>query len=159
MKRIIAVLTLTALIICLTACAKGGSNVKSITSFDTVTLTITGSRAWQDEYEFVRSDDGFTLSHYSGYWKYDENLSREDCLEKRITGGADEYQQLLELFNSCKIMKWDGFSKSDKRALDGYMFTFSAFVNDGVKLYARGSNAYPKNYGEFLSAVKEMLGE
>lgn len=133
--------------------------MKMITSFDTITLSETGMRAFTDEYEIVRTDAGVTLSYYAGAWKYNESQSKEDCLAARAEKENEVYEQILKLLNECKVMSWDGFSESDPRALDGTIFSFIAIVNDGIKINATGSNAYPKNYDRFKDTIRGMIYE
>lgn len=140
------------------SCSETEGKVKKITSFESVTLTVTNGRGWTEEYEITGSEAGAVLSLYKGSWLYNESVSKEsDCLEGRREGGKELYEDIIALMNECKVGSWNGFSKSAKNVLDGYMFTFTAKVNGGEKIYATGSNAYPRRYSEFRDAVTEII--
>ena len=131
--------------------------MKTITSFERITLSITGMRAFTEEYEIVKTESGVTLSRYEGSWRYDDSQNREDCLVARLEGDEALYAQILTKLNEFKIAKWDGFQKSNKYMLDGYMFLFEASVNSGSRIRAEGSNAYPKHYRAFLDYLSTTL--
>ena len=158
------VIGLAAVSIGKTAGNTGGDDVniaaenKKKVDFDTVTLSISGSTAFVEEYELKAADGGAEISLYIGRWRYDDTIAREDCLERRAAGGKELYGKLAVLLAECDIPEWDGFSGSDPMVLDGYTFNFSATLADG-NVYASGSNAYPKNYAKFRDTVLELLEE
>ena len=67
---------------------------------------------------------------------------------------------VLELLNKCRILSWDGFNgPHPKNVKDGIMFTLKATVNEGKKIYATGSQNFPKHYRDFrdgLNALSEV---
>lgn len=131
--------------------------MKKIESFSSVSLRITGMRANIQLYEILKTDEGVSVSFYEGSWEYMDNVEKEDCLVSRVEGGEELYTEVLNILNENKVYKWDGFRKSARNVLDGYMFTFEARVNNDEKIYANGSNAYPKNYNKFIEAIEELL--
>ncbi len=167
MKRIILAksikITLAAvavlLFLLMTACTNTEEDMKQITSFDTITISITGTMASTEEYELVRTADGVDFSYYSGGWNFNEDMDREECLINRVAGNEENYQQMLALLNECEVMEWNGFNESNPNVLDGESFSFSATVNDGTTISAGGSNAYPKNYATLLHAIEAIVLE
>ena len=156
MKKLFCAALVVGLLFCLGGCRSGGDKTQ-ITSFEKFSLSFTGMSANTDEYEVVKTSTGVTLSYYSGDWNYDDAVNKEDCLVKRTRGKQAQYQRLVQLLNSCEVMRWDGFNKNNKKVLDGYNFSFSAEVNDGESIQARGSNKYPPHYRELKNAVMEMI--
>lgn len=156
MKRLIAAFLSIAFLLGASACVKGESKIKKITSFEKITLTVSGMRMGEG-YELVRTDDGYTLSQYSGFFNMDDEDSKEENLINRVTLGQQEYQKMIELLNECNFGSWNGFDRANRHVLDGEMFTLKATVNGSQRIYASGSNAFPKHYREFYSALTEML--
>ncbi|MBO6230722.1 MAG: hypothetical protein J6O50_09150 [Ruminiclostridium sp.] len=126
--------------------------------FDCITIDITGTMASTREYELLRTDNGARLSLYDGAWEFDDELTKEECLRKRIEGDSEFYAELLDLANECGLKKWDGFSKSASGVLDGESFTLRGTV-DGKAMSARGSNAYPSGFHDLTRALWDMLSE
>ena len=130
---------------------------KEITSFEVVTLREVGTAAWTDEWEFVRTETGVTFTYYSGPWEFQEDVTREEFVEKRVEGGEEFLQEVLKLFNDCRISAWDGFRKSNPNVLDGTMFSFKGVINDGEEISASGSNSYPGKYRDFKEAIRNLV--
>ena len=79
----------------------------------------------------------------------------ELMLESSVPCGV---QTMIELMNTCGILRWDGFyGKHPRGVKDGTMFTFTATVNGGQTIRAEGSANFPKGYHEFVQALNEML--
>ena len=79
----------------------------------------------------------------------------ELMLESSVPCGV---QTMIELMNTCGILRWDGFyGKHPRGVKDGTMFTFTATVNGGQTIRAEGSTNFPKGYHEFVPALNEML--
>ena len=126
-------------------------------AFKRVTLSETGMMASTREYEAVRTAGGARVSLYDGPWNYHEGTKREDCLQARKEGGEAFYLELAAKFAALGIASWDGFSGSNPHVLDGTMFSFEAEMQDGSRLSAHGSNAYPNNYGAFTDYLWNLL--
>ncbi|MBQ4468018.1 MAG: hypothetical protein II918_07360 [Firmicutes bacterium] len=125
--------------------------------FKRVRLNVQGMMASAREYEALRTKDGVEVSIYDGPWSYNDNITREDCLQSRRKGGDKLYYEIAEFFYEIGIEKWDGFCKSNPDVLDGYSFSFEAETIDGKKISARGSNSYPSNYGKFEDYLWGLL--
>ncbi len=122
-----------------------------IVSFEIVTLQISGMR-YVNEYEIVMNDGKAQVSCYGIRFKKDEDR-RE--LEQRAECGEET---VLELLNDCKLLSWDGFQgKHPKGVKDGTMFTLKATVNGDRKIYAAGSQNFPKHYRELTDGLREIL--
>ncbi|MBE6626437.1 MAG: hypothetical protein E7628_04575 [Ruminococcaceae bacterium] len=134
-------------------CAKKPSKKppEPVTSVESMTLTLRGMRGG-DVYRFEISEEKTELCHY--YEKY----KGEDTILELDASVACTTDEMIELMNKCGIMNWDGFHGPHPRnVLDGTMFTFSAEVNGGRRIYADGSENFPKGYYEFVVALREML--
>lgn len=138
----------------------GGPALKrpdKIFEFKRVTLTVHGMMAGAREYEALRTKNGVEVSLYDGGWTYNENIRRESCLKSRKKGGDKLYYDMAEFFENIGLKKWDGFAGSNPNVLDGYSFSFNAETADGKTIHARGSNAYPENYGKLEDYLWEMV--
>ena len=126
-------------------------NKRTVTSFQTLTLTLSGMRG-AEEYEIICRGAESEISRYTRIYS---GGSDERRLEKRVTQPTSD---LLTLFNDCGMMGWNGFhGRNPKGVLDGWMFRFTAEVNDGEVIRADGSNNFPRHFHEFRTAVSEML--
>ena len=82
------------------------------------------------------------------------NGDRRIPLASAQTGTAD----IINLLNECKVIQWDKFSGANPRGVrDGWQFVFTAEVNGGRKLYATGSNNFPKHFRNFTNALNDMI--
>ena len=98
---------------------------ESITSFEKVFWRISGMRC-SDEYEILSKDGIAEITEYRMYCASGGMERRPE--RSRAVSDAE----VIQLFNDCQILKWDGFhGKHPKNVRDGEMFTFSATVNEG----------------------------
>ena len=119
-------------------------------SFGKLTLSISGMRV-TEEYEIINKDDCAEFSHYVHYCA-SEGMERR--LEKRAERPVEE---ALELLNACGVSGWDGFcGKHPRGVLDGEMFTLEAVINGG-RVYASGSQNFPRGVREFRGALYGIL--
>ena len=128
----------------------GGTHAKTET-FSTVTLRESGMRG-STEYEIVMKDDKAEISFYR--IKYTQG---NDCreLERRTMCSKDI---IIKLLNDCDVLSWNGFAGNHpKGVLDGTMFTFNAVVDQDKKIYAHGSENFPKHYREFVNSLYDMI--
>ena len=129
----------------------------NFTGFESIVISEHRTAAETYEYELLRTESGARVSYYCGPWNFREDMDREDCLERRVEGGAELYERICSLAVSCRLVKWDGYHKAPKNVLDGGGFSFTAVMPDGRKLGGYGENAYPKGYREFMEAVRKIL--
>ena len=127
--------------------------------FERITLRIQGTMAWSQEYEVLRTDDGMEASYYEGSWMYNDSEEREDCVASSKTWTKDDYDELAAKLYDLRVPSWDGYTKSDPNALDGSSFSLEIALADGKTIYAHGTNAYPKNYGEFENCIRAACGQ
>ena len=67
-------------------------------------------------------------------------------------------EDCLQQLNACKVGSWNGFHGAHpKNVTDGIMFTLEATVNGGTRLYADGSQNFPKHYHDFVGWLSEQL--
>lgn len=122
-----------------------------VMSFEVVTLRETGMRGAQ-ETEIVMKDGRAEVSRYG--IRYHEGID-ERVLDERAVCSE---KAMLDILNRCKVLSWNGFhGKHPKGVLDGIMFRFNATVNGGEKIYADGSQNFPKKYYEFRDALYSVL--
>ena len=80
-------------------------------------------------------------------------------------GIEDDYQalkpevipEITAIINKYDVLSWDGFDKYNRWVLDGEDFTFELVLSDGTKVYANGSNKFPKNYREVFSELEALF--
>lgn len=123
--------------------------------FVKIILIINRARSTTSEYEVVRTESGYNAALYDGCWQWRKDITREECVFSQGTGTERSYRNLAETLYRLGVQKWDGFHKSNPRALDGEMFLLEIFLPDGKKIRAEGSNAYPKNYRALVKALDE----
>ena len=126
---------------------------KKIESFSIVTLRETGMRG-SSEFEIVMKNDEAEVSLYS--IKYTQGKDIRE-LDKRAVCSKET---VIKLLNDCNILSWNGFvGKHPKGVLDGIMFTFEAMVDQGEKIYAHGSENFPKHYRDLTNVLYKILNE
>ncbi|MBR5349555.1 MAG: hypothetical protein IK125_10085 [Lachnospiraceae bacterium] len=77
--------------------------------------------------------------------------------EVSMEADAETATKVAALYETHKLWKWDGFSRSARHVLDGDGFSLSIKFRDGKDMYAHGSNAWPKGYREFYAEMREIL--
>lgn len=131
----------------------GRESEKTVTSVDTMTLTLCGMRG-SSVYKFESNANRTELRRYCKKYSGEETILE---LEQSV---ACDPQVIIELMNTCGIIHWNGFhGKHPKNVHDGIMFRFEATVNGGQNVYTDGSENFPKGYHEFVSALDAMLAE
>lgn len=79
---------------------------------------------------------------------------REYCLPMT----DEEAAELISLVKTHQLNRWNGFDKVDRSALDGTDFTLQIGYEDGQKLYASGSNAFPEGYKAAHEEIRRFFG-
>ena len=123
----------------------------TITSVESMTLILRG----------MCGGTVYTFDHKSDYTKlcryYEKYSNGENILELDESTACD-IETMIRLMNKCNILGWNGFHGAHpKNVLDGIMFRFEAKVNNGVTVFADGSENFPKGYREFVRALDNML--
>ena len=130
---------------------KAKNKETQIVSFDIVTLRTSGMR-YTGETEIVMKDGNAEVSQYEIRFSQGEDRR---ILEKRA---VCDRKKVLKLLNDCKLLSWDGFNgPHPKGVLDGTMFRLNAVVNGDKKIYASGSENFPKHYRDFTGGLYEIL--
>ena len=112
---------------------------KKITSFSSVSFGTSGMRHAKC-FEIVMNDGKAEVSEYPF-------ALREGEEKKPLRQVERTEKEVLDLLNSCKLLSWDGFYGSHpKGVLDGTMFTLEATVNGDKRIYAHGSQNFPRHY-------------
>ena len=150
-KRIQVTVMVLTMLFGLFGCS--GEARKTITTLETMTLTVRGMRG-TSVYEIVTDAEKTELLRYREAYVNGEDVR---ILEKST---LCDTQAMIERMNTCGILRWNGFhGKHPKNVLDRDMFVFEASVNHGQTIYADGSANYPKGYREFVRALDQLLSE
>ena len=153
MKRLITLITTMVLSTSFGLCACADNCRKTITSIETMTLTLQGMR-FCSVYEITNEDGKTELKRFRKVYS-----NGVDTLELEASAVCD-IADFIELMNNCGVFGWDGFhGKHPKNVKDGIMFDFSATVNGGQKIHANGSENFPKGYHEFVRELNKTLAE
>ena len=122
-----------------------------VTSFTKVVLRIIAMR-YIHEYEIICNGTQSIVSLYNVY--FCEHEDERELLEQKTI----DSNEVLSILNKCNIISWNGFyGKNPKNILDGYMFNFTACVNEDLKISAHGSNNYPRHYHDFKDEINNIL--
>lgn len=97
----------------------------------------------------IKYDNKYTIT-IKPYGIPDEEAKTYDISEEEIN-------KILNVLNKYNVIKWDGFSKSNKDVLDGDSFSFSAYFKDGRSISAHGYVSYPNNYGDVKKELIEIF--
>lgn len=154
MKRIFTFLLLAATVMIFPACSQAfgiGKPPEKIESFEIVTLRLSGMR-FTEEYEIVMKGKKAEITEYE--IRYEKNEDKR-VPERKTVCSVD---RVLKLLNDCELAAWDGFvGNHPKDVKDGIMFSLKATVNNGRKIYAHGSENFPKHFREFRDGLNNML--
>ena len=122
-----------------------------ITDFEIINLHFSGMRV-TEEYEIINKGEKAEISYY----QMNYSSGKEERQLKK--SAACDTQEIIDILNKCSAGKWNGFSgKHPKGVSDGRMFTLEAKVNGGKKLYADGSENFPKNFNTFEQFLRTKL--
>ena len=61
------------------------------------------------------------------------------------------------LVQELELTAWDGYSEADRYALDGECFSLDVAFEGGASIRANGSNCFPQDYSEKMSAVEDFF--
>lgn len=121
-----------------------------VESFSRVLLRLSGMRI-TEEYEIVPDGDGARITHY--FIRYD---GKEDRREPQRSARRP-IKDVLALLNDCDVPAWDGFhGKHPKFVTDGTMFRFEATVNGDRRIFADGSENFPKHFRDFREGLSRL---
>lgn len=70
-----------------------------------------------------------------------------------------EAEELAAIVRKHELNRWNGFDRVDRTALDGTDFDLKIHYEDGQKLSASGSNAFPGGYREAREEILGFFGE
>lgn len=122
-----------------------------IENFEVVTLRVSTMRN-VSEYEMLMKDGKAEVSCYS--IRFTQSKDERD-LEKRVS--VDE-AEALKLLNDCGVLSWDGFHGAHPRGVtDGTMFNLHATVNGEKKIYATGSQNFPRHYRDLTDGLYDLF--
>jgi hypothetical protein len=123
----------------------------TISKFEKAEIKISGMRS-SYKYEIVYGENECDIILYIYKCTAD---GYEPVPDKRASCRTED---VLEIFNSCCLAAWDGFhGKHPKNVHDGTMFELKAVINDGMTIYADGSENFPRHYHELISWLSEAV--
>ena len=153
MKRFITLITTMALSTSIRLCGCADNCKQTITSIETMTLTLQGMR-FCSVYEITNEDGKTELRRFRKVYS-----NGVDTLELEASAVCD-ITDFIELMNTCGVICWDGFhGKHPKNVKDGIMFDFRTTVNNGQEIHADGSENFPKGYHDFVRELNKILTE
>ena len=82
-KGLFIVMGLMGLSVLLSSCSGYGSRkdrIPKIESFEILTLSETGMRGNTEEWEIQKTEEGAVYTRYSGTWRFNDDVEREDCI-------------------------------------------------------------------------------
>ena len=124
---------------------------EEVTTFDEVTLHLSGMRAIQD-YAILNKGAQTEVCEYGN------EVEDGKRVKKVIKCVSVDTETVLKVLNDCHIMAWDGFHGKHPRGIkDGTMFRFTAQVNDGQSISAHGSQNFPRNFQKFRDWIRSTL--
>ncbi len=126
-------------------------NRTQLRSLEKLTLHEAGMRGGA-EYEILMKGEEAEVTEYR--YRYSDG-KEERIPERQVLCGAEE---VLNILNSCRLLSWDGFHGPHPRGvLDGKTFRLEAFVNGGRRIFADGSQNFPKHYRELTDWLYQTL--
>ncbi|MBR5739312.1 MAG: hypothetical protein IKY02_04915 [Lachnospiraceae bacterium] len=130
----------------------GAANDKAeLKSLEKLTLCESGMRGTV-EYEILPEGEEATVTEYRDRYI---NGEKERVPERQAHCHTEE---VLKVLNDCRLLSWDGFhGPHPKGVLDGKMFRLEAFVNGGRRIFADGSQNFPKHYRELTDWLYQTL--
>ena len=132
-----------------TAGGDKAEKIGEITAFETLTLRESGMRVTQ-EYAAVAKGEKVEITLYRMHYASGKEEKRPE------KSGVCTLEAFMHMLNTCKVGSWNGFhGEHPKYVTDGTMFILEASVNGGKRIFADGSQNFPKHYREFV----EFLGE
>ena len=100
-------------------------------------------------YELCAGDGNYVFEYRS--MQYDDRGVMSVNVQK------DVFDRLEKLYLSLRLAGWDGYSKYNPEVCDGSGFSLSIDFNDGGRMSADGTNAFPRGYAEFCRQMSEIL--
>ena len=145
MRRLIG--ALMALILSLTGAQP--SSVRTDAALTGFSFSHSGMSTDQIYTYSVRMQDGRMLADFELYCRYEI---------EGVVLDTEDVEALRALIDGCDLWSWNGFRGSNPDVLDGEGFDMSATFADGMKLCARGSNAFPEGYAAGERAICAYFG-
>lgn len=112
-------------------------------------------------YTAQRTTTGVKLEYYMPNRQYNEQTGEYDETKmylRVIKGDQQLYEEICQWLSEYKVKRWDGFHGANPIGLrDGTMMTFEAVMSDGERIYAHGSNNFPRHYKDFENKLVELF--
>ncbi len=99
----------------------------------------------------IKKEDGITVFRY-------ETMLHDEYGEMNMHIDDSVLSGLNDIYLSCRIAEWDGYSKYNPHISDGKGFSVNFRFNDGGSVSAHGSNAFPDRYNVFFDKMNALLG-
>ena len=82
-----------------------------------------------------------------------------ESLRRSVTVEEETVRKIEELFRRYEVGNWNGFSSSSRNTADGDSFSFTARMENGDEIAARGYGKRPAHYAEVAQNLKSLMGE
>ncbi|MBQ7502826.1 hypothetical protein IJT93_08990 [bacterium] len=120
--------------------------------FEKITLNIDESFLGFKQFEFNKTENGIEMQCYQHF----RNDYGRYILDASVSENDELYLRLAELLDECGAASWDGFDRT-LLCLEGSGFDLKIELGGGKVISARGSNAFPDNFGKFVRSIETLL--
>ena len=86
-----------------------------------------------------------------------KNYGEDESIEVEIDDTT--LNKVIDILNNYDVIKWNGFSGSDKDVLDGDSFSMHFTYNTEKRVSASGYMMWPKNYREVKDELDRIFEE
>ncbi|MCI5547550.1 MAG: hypothetical protein MR399_11430 [Clostridiales bacterium] len=145
-KRIFAGL-LAALMLCMSPCFAAAPPMQEAPAVETFCFTRSGMSADQARSYQIRETARGRFVWIELYYSDHYVLPLTD----------EDMASFSALVQELELTAWNGYSEVDRYALDGECFSLDVAFEGGASISASGSNCFPQDYGEKMSAVEDFF--
>lgn len=127
----------------------------------------------QDEIKQITEIKHFSFDYSQGYAINSYTRYKLDCdticiVDIKPYGISEEentvvevddtfVNNLIEIINKYKVIKWNGFNRVAKDVLDGDSFSFNLHAQDDISITASGYMMWPDNYREVCDEIDNLF--
>ena len=100
-------------------------------------------------FKIYKENDSFVFEY--------ESMQHKDYGVMKMPVDSSIMDKLNDLYLSCRVFEWEGYSKYNSMVCDGKGFSLDIRFNDGKYMSASGTNAFPERYGKFYDGMCKIL--
>ena len=146
LKRIFTGL-LAAMTLCMSPCFAAAPPMQEAPAVETFYFTRSGMSADQARSYQIRETARGRFAWIELYYSDHYVLPLTD----------EDMASFSALVQELELTAWDGYSEADRYALDGECFSLDVAFEGGASIRASGSNCFPQDYSEKMSAVEDFF--